>query len=58
MFVRGSGSPKQPTLSYCGDTLERLDAQFLANNANMRKLLTEIATTAATTAETPNTASR
>ena len=49
---------KQPTLSYGGDTLERLDAQFLANNANMRKLLTEIATTAATAAETPNTASR
>lgn len=46
---------KRPTLSYGGDTLERLDAQFLANNANMRKLLTEIATT---TAETPNTASR
>ena len=49
---------KQPTLSYGGDTLERLDAQFLANNANMRKLLTEIATTAATNAETPNTARR
>ena len=49
---------KQPTLSYGGDTLERLDAQFLATNANMRKLLTEIATTAAVTTETPNTASR
>ena len=30
--------------------------QFLANNANLRKLLTQIATAAATTAETPNTA--
>ena len=49
---------KQPTLAYGGDTLERLDAQFLANNANMRKLLTEIATTAAMPVETPNTASR
>jgi len=49
---------KQPTLSYGGATLERLDAQFLANNTNMRKLLTEIATTAATNAETPNTAIR
>ena len=45
---------KQTTLSYGGDTLERLDVQFLTNNANMRKLLTEIATTA----ETPNTANR
>ena len=49
---------KQPTLAYGGDTLERLDAQFLASNANMRKLLTEIATTAAIPAEIPNTASR
>ncbi len=49
---------KQPTLAYGGDTLERLDAQFLASNANMRKLLTEIATTAAMPAEIPNTASR
>ena len=47
-----------PTLSHGGDTLERLDAQFLADNTNMRKLLTGIATTAATTAETPNTANR
>ena len=38
---------KQPTLAYGGETLERLDGQFVANNANMRKLLTEIATTAA-----------
>jgi hypothetical protein len=38
---------KQPTLSYGGDTLERLDAQFVANNTNMKKLLIEIATTAA-----------
>ena len=37
---------------------EAAEAHFLANNANMRKLLTEIATTAALTAETPNTASR
>ena len=49
---------KQPTLAYGGDTLERLDAQFLASNANMRKLLTEIATLAALPAEIPNTASR
>ena len=49
---------KQPTLAYGGDTLERLDGQFLASNANMRKLITEIATTAAMPAETPSTASR
>ena len=49
---------KQPTLAYGGDTLERLDAQFLGSNANMRKLLTEIATTAAMPTEIPNTANR
>ena len=45
---------KQPTLSSGDDPLERLDAQFLANNPNMRKLLTAVATTA----ETMNTARR
>ena len=50
---------KQPTLAYGGDTLERLDGQFLANNTNMRKLLTEIATTAAARVVEPTkTASR
>jgi hypothetical protein len=50
---------KQPMLSYGGETLERLDGQFAANNCNMRKLLTEIAITAATQgAESPKTASR
>ena len=49
---------KQPTLSYGGDTLERLDAHFLANNTNMRKLLMEIATTAAMPDQTPTTTSR
>jgi hypothetical protein len=38
---------KQPTLAYGGETLERLDRDFLASNTNMRKLLTEIATTSA-----------
>jgi hypothetical protein len=50
---------KQPTLAYGGDTLERLDGQFLANKTNMRKLLTEIATIAAARAVEPTkTASR
>lgn len=50
---------KQPTLAYGGETLETLDRNFLTNQTNMRKLLTEIATTAAVQAvETPKTASR
>jgi len=50
---------KQPTLAYGGDTLERLDRQFLANNCHMRKLLMDIATTAAMQAlANTNTASR
>jgi cytochrome c553 len=50
---------KQPMLAYGGETLEHLDGQFVANNCNMRKLLTEIAVTAATpTSEPSKTASR
>ncbi len=50
---------KQPTLAYGGETLERLDADFVANNTNMRKLLTDIATTsAAPFVDTAKTASR
>jgi hypothetical protein len=50
---------KQPTLAYGGETLERLDAAFLANQTNMRKLLTDIATVAAVReTETKTTASR
>jgi hypothetical protein len=50
---------KQPTLAYGGETLERLDGDFVANNTNMRKLLTDIATTATIPViEAPTTASR
>ena len=50
---------KQPMVAYGGETLERLDSQFLANKNNMRKLLTDIATTAAVRAvEAPKTVSR
>jgi len=50
---------KQPTMAYGGETLERLDRDFLANNTNMRMLLTDIATTAAMPVlDAPKTASR
>lgn len=50
---------KQPTLAFGGDTLERLDAQFVANKTNMKKLLTDIATIAAVQAvDSQKTASR
>jgi hypothetical protein len=50
---------KQPMVAYGGETLERLDAQFLASSTNMRKLLTEIATIAAMPAkESPKQAGR
>lgn len=50
---------KQPTVTYGGETLERLDGNFVANNTNMNKLLIDIATTAALPAvDAPTTASR
>jgi hypothetical protein len=50
---------KQPTLAFGGETLERLDGEFVANNTNMRKLLTDIATTATVPViDAPTTASR
>ena len=50
---------RQPVAAYGGDTLERLDSGFVAGGTNMRKLFTEIATTAALDAgATPKQASR